>query len=73
MKINPNIGLADKIFRIIISLIMIYFGYIQKNVTGDNISGFGFMIFGCIFLLIALLGYCPLYNLAGINTRKKTI
>ena len=72
MRITPNIGLVDKIIRMVISIIMIYFGYIQKSVTGDNISGVGFMIFGGGFLLIALLGYCPLYNLAGINTRKGT-
>ena len=69
---KKNVGLVDKIARILISIAILYFGYIQKTQIGDDISGYGFMLFGFIFLTVALVGYCPLYSLVGINTAKKS-
>lgn len=67
---KKNVGFIDKIFRIIISLALIGFGYIQLTQVGDMFSGYGFIVFGVVFLFIALVGYCPLYSLVGINTHS---
>jgi hypothetical protein len=63
-----NIGLIDRIIRIIIAIIIavLYFT--------NQISGIAAIILGIIaviILLTSIIGYCPLYALFKISTKKK--
>ncbi|MGY3530039.1 YgaP family membrane protein [Bradyrhizobium embrapense] len=64
-----NVGLIDQYARIVIGLALI--AYTVK----DGSLGAGWLIVGTLgFVLIAtaLLSYCPLYTLLGVNTRQKS-
>ena len=63
-----NVGTADKIVRIILAIVFagLYFGNV---VTGT--FGIVLLVLGIVFLLTAIVGFCPLYTLSGINTCPK--
>lgn len=68
MAIKKNVGTADRILRLGISLMMIYFGFIDKNIIADPLAAMLLGVFGVIILITAIISMCPLYNLIGLNT-----
>ncbi len=64
----PNIGRLDQLIRILLSLGMIYLGFLDKRLIPDPVSGFVLGVFGVINLIVAFVRFCPLYALTGINT-----
>ena len=65
---KKNMGLADKIIRIIVAVVFAVL-FFAKVVTGT--VGIILLVLGAVFLLTALIGFCPLYLPIGINTGKK--
>ena len=59
---NKNIGKVDKIFRIVLGLVLISLVFVGPQ------TAWGWL--GLIPLATALINFCPLYPLVGINTRK---
>ncbi len=68
MAIKRNIGRRDLGIRLCISLILIYFGFINETLIDDQIARLMLGIFGSISLLIAIIGFCPFYPLIGFNS-----
>ena len=56
-----NVGRGDKIFRIIVGLVVISIGVCMKSWWG---------VIGIIPILTALLGWCPAYIPFGISSCK---
>ena len=71
MKIQRNIGWLDFAIRICVSLIMIYVGFINETLIDDETARMMLGIFGCLSLVIAIIGFCPVYTLTGFNTCKR--
>jgi len=69
MKIN--VGRLDQFLRISISLILIYIGFIDDNIIHDPLSSNILGTIGVLFIIVALVRFCPLYTLTGINTCHK--
>ncbi|OGC36457.1 hypothetical protein A2311_03075 [candidate division WOR-1 bacterium RIFOXYB2_FULL_48_7] len=66
MKKNEN--MFDRFIKILIGIIVLYFAIYYKV----NIWLMLVVLFGSLwFIITGLIGYCPLYNLLGINTAKK--
>lgn len=64
---KPNMGTADKIIRLVVVAIVVILYF-----TGQ-ISGTAAIILGIIavaFLATSLVGWCPVYSLFGVSTRK---
>ncbi len=62
---NPNIGTADKVLRIVIGLALIAYAIpIGFPQTGWNWTGW----IGIIPILTAIFSFCPLYKLIGMST-----
>lgn len=57
-----NIGDTDRILRLIVGLILI------GSAVAGMIGVWGFI--GVVPLVTAFLGFCPAYNVLGINTCK---
>lgn len=57
-----NIGSADKILRIVVGIVLIALVFVGPQTPWGWI--------GVIPLLTALLGFCPLYKIVGVNTCK---
>jgi hypothetical protein len=58
---SVNVSFTDRIIRIILAMIIFAVGYWNR-------SWFGLL--GFLPLITALIGYCPLYSLLGISTKK---
>jgi hypothetical protein len=66
MKITKNVGGIDQVLRIIagsILLSLVSLAFIGPQTTWAYL---GFM--GLIPLITGIIGYCPTYQLVGINT-----
>jgi hypothetical protein len=65
---KKNMGLIDKVVRIIIALLLtvLYF----TNVISGTL-GIVMLILAGIFVLTSFVGFCPLYLPCRINTAKK--
>ncbi|PKM42190.1 MAG: DUF2892 domain-containing protein [Gammaproteobacteria bacterium HGW-Gammaproteobacteria-1] len=59
---KQNVGTADKIVRIILGVALIGWGVVAGNWLGA---------IGIVPLATALMGFCPLYPLVGMNTCGK--
>jgi len=59
---KSNVGGIDKILRIVVGLAIIGWGVMTQNWWGA---------IGLIPLVTAVVNFCPLYALLGINTGKK--
>jgi hypothetical protein len=67
-KFGRNLGMIDRILRGGISVAMIYFGFFSQYLITDHLAGLILGGMGIGSLLIALVGYCPLYGLIGFST-----
>jgi len=70
MKFEQNIGKLDRILRIGISSALIYISLIDTDFIADPLSSGILAFIGLANLFVALAGFCPLYTVASINTRK---
>lgn len=68
MKFERNLGAIDRVLRAGISLAMIYFGFVSNYLITDHIAGLILGVMGIGSLVIAVIGYCPLYGLIGFST-----
>ncbi len=66
MKVNE--GLWDRIVRVILGIVLGYFGFVSMGGTGGIILG----IVGLILLVTGIVGFCPAYRLLGISTHKES-
>jgi hypothetical protein len=63
-----NIGRLDQILRLLISSLMIYAGFINKELIQDEFSSILLGIIGVVLMFTVILRSCPMYILVGWNT-----
>lgn len=61
---KKNLGRIDKIVRIVVGTIIILLGFYYRNRWG---------LIGLIPFISAYMGYCPLYKVFGVTTKRKKI
>lgn len=66
---NANMGSADRILRILVSIIIAAL-YFSGQITGT--TGIVLLILAGIFVVTSLVGFCPLYKPFNFSTKKKT-
>lgn len=65
---KKNMGLADKVIRIVIAVIFLL-SYAMGWVKGT--IGIVLLVISVVFILTSFISFCPLYTLLGINTCPK--
>ncbi|MBL7810620.1 MAG: DUF2892 domain-containing protein [Bacteroidetes bacterium] len=60
-----NVGMADRIIRIIVAIL---FSVLFFTGTVSGTLGMILLILGGVFFATALVGFCPIYALVGMNT-----
>lgn len=63
-----NMGNIDRIVRLVVAIILISLAF---NGTFAGILGVAAWIVAAIFVFTALVGFCPLYRVIGVNTCPK--
>lgn len=66
---KKNVGTVDKVIRILIAAIAIYFAY--KGGFEAIWAGYVLYAVGAILLFTVLTSSCPLYTITGKSTLKK--
>lgn len=61
---TKNVGNVDRIVRLVIAAVLIVFGVLNISST----LGIVLLVVSLIPLLTAVINFCPLYTLLGINT-----
>jgi len=62
-------GPLDQVLRAGIGLGLIWFGFFDSWFITDRVAGTILGVFGIVNLLCAPLAFCPVYRMAGLNTR----
>jgi hypothetical protein len=65
---KKNMGLADKIIRILVAAVVIVLYF--TNVISGTLA-IVLLILAGIFILTSFISFCPLYFPFGFSTRKK--
>lgn len=65
---KQNVGSIDRVVRILLALV---FAVLFFTGTVEGILGIVLLALGGVFLLTALINFCPLYLPFGMSTRKK--
>jgi len=63
---NSNVGSADRIFRIVLGLVLLALAFFVAAGFWAAVAG----LFGVIFLVTGIIGWCPLYLPFKFSTRK---
>ncbi|MEN9339236.1 MAG: hypothetical protein RIQ62_548 [Bacteroidota bacterium] len=66
---KPNVGTVDKIIRIAIAIIIAIL-FFTGSITGT--TGIILFVLALVFLLTAIVNFCPLYSIIGLSTNKST-
>jgi len=63
-------GIHDQIFRVLMGLMLIYIGPVSDVLTTDTLSAILLSVVGVMIIISSLIGWCPVYHMAGFNTNK---
>jgi hypothetical protein len=66
---KQNMGTIDRVIRVILALLVLVL-YLAGSITGTVAIILG--IFAVIFFLTSVVGFCPLYVLLKISTKKSS-
>jgi hypothetical protein len=66
-----NVGTADRIIRITIGIVCAYFALAPTDVLANEVLRIVIGVFAILNLGTGLLGWCPMYAMASLNTRKE--
>jgi len=66
---KQNMGKTDRVLRTVLAVIVAVL-YFSKQMT--DLAAIILGILAIVFLVTSVLGFCPLYVLLGISSRKKS-
>lgn len=64
---KSNVGIIDRVLRVLAGIVLLVVGFAVLNGTAGLVVG----VIGLIPLATGLIGWCPLYNLFNLRTRKQ--
>ena len=70
MAIQCNVGGADKVFRIVLGVVLVALTLFVEMSASLKVVAW---IIAAIALISAFVGFCPVNKLIGLNTCKPTI
>jgi len=65
---KSNMGNADRVLKVIVGIVLVVVGFAVLNGTVGIVVG----VIGLIPLATGLIGWCPLYTLFNLKTKKQT-
>lgn len=66
-----NVGSADRIFRIILGLILAAIPFVLASVAPMSAIGIACFAGAAIMIVTAMIKFCPIYGIFGLRTRPK--
>lgn len=62
-----NEGTWDRVIRVVAAIVLAYFGWI----TWPGAASVVLFVIGAIALFTGVVGWCALYSLIGVSTKRK--
>lgn len=66
---RKNIGILDKILRVLIAVVIAVLFYL--NLIQNELLSYILLLGAAVLIITSLLDFCPLYFVLDIKTRKK--
>lgn len=70
IRINSNMGSIDKFIRLFFSVIIVGM-FLNKEISG--IEAVALLLLAGVLIITSLIGFCPLYTLFGMSTKKSKL
>lgn len=67
LKGFSNLAIWDRVLRVLIGVSMLYLGWSDLV---DGVWGIALVVFAWVPLTTGAIGWCPIYALTGITTRR---
>jgi hypothetical protein len=68
-----NVGSTDRVVRIVVGLALVIAPFVSGLALFANpVAMWVSVIVGAVLLVTAAVGFCPLYRLLGLSTRKSS-
>ncbi len=67
---KKNVGNLDKLIRLIVAVVLFLLVYTGK--VQDDTTQYILLLVAFVAALTSLLNYCPIYQILGIDTNKKS-
>jgi hypothetical protein len=64
-------GRLDRMARFLIGVVLIYITLVDNSVIQNDVARYILAAIGLLNLVSAIISSCPMYVIAGIDTRKK--
>jgi hypothetical protein len=71
MMKNRNMHPIDQVLRVLLGITLIYIGFFNAELVTDPLLGILLGAFGVVNLLSGMVGFCPVYLVAGLSTLRK--
>lgn len=65
-----NMGTVDRFIRTITGLALMYVGFFEQEIIGNQTINIILGVFGIISILFAYIAFCPIYTFGNISTIK---
>jgi hypothetical protein len=65
---KKNVGSIDRVIRILIAVVIVVL-YFTNVISGT--LGIILLILAAVFVVTALINFCPIWSMLGISTKKK--
>ena len=69
---KKNMGGIDRVLRLVVGVLLIYYGLVDTAVVENHVVRYLMAGFGVINIGTALVAFCPMYLLANLSTAAKT-
>lgn len=66
-----NVGSADRIFRIILGLVLAAIPFVLESVAPSSAIGIACFVGAAIMIVTSAIKFCPIYGIFGLRTRPK--
>ena len=67
---TQNVGSVDKIIRLVLGIILLALGIFQLGIA--SLWGILAVIVGVVLIVTALIKFCPIFKILGINSNGNT-
>ncbi len=68
---SRNMHIVDSSLRIVLGGILVWIGFFDGTFIASVWVGTAVGLFGALNVISALVGYCPVYHLAGLSSRPR--
>lgn len=68
---NRNMHPIDQVLRVLLGIALIYIGFFNAELVTDALLGILLGAFGVMNLLSGIVGFCPVYRVAGLSTLRR--